>query len=178
MAVQKIVATSKVKHDKLYRILSRSDILAHKSCYCSYTAMSKNNKEGTRKSTLTTTAISKRLLKSHCSDFVLKRDCLLCGNECKPKDSKNPHRWVQVRQCASINRVSDITFKQHLEHICDERQDQLANEVAAQLSGVIDLPAADEQHHIPCYNNVRVVPVSRPSMMAPEVEAMGSVSRR
>ena len=69
----------------------------------------------------------------------------MCGNECKPKDSKNPHSWVQVRQCVS---VSDITFKQHLEHLCDERQDQWANEVAAQLSGVIDLPAADAQHHI------------------------------
>ena len=113
------------------------------------------------------TGASKRLLKSQCSDFVFKRDCLLCGNECKPKDSKNPHSWVQVRQCTTVDRDSDITFKQLLDNLCDERQDQWANKAAARLSGVIDLPATGTQHHVPCYNNLRVVPVSRPSMMAP-----------
>ena len=53
----------------------------------------------------------KRLLKSQCSDFVFKRDCLLCGNVCKMKDSKNPHRWVQVRQCKTVTSGTAITFK-------------------------------------------------------------------
>ena len=65
----------------------------------------------------------KRLLKSQCSDFVFKRDCLLCGNVCKMKDSKNPHRWVQVRQCKTVTSGSAITFKQQLENLCDERED-------------------------------------------------------
>ena len=95
--MQKIIATSKVKQDELYRTLSGSDILAHKSCYCSYTSRSRNNEQGKRKSTLTDTGVSKRLLKTQCSDFVFKRDCLLCWNECKPKDSKNPHRSDSVQ---------------------------------------------------------------------------------
>ena len=175
VAVQKIIATSKVKHDELYRTLSGSDILAHKSCYCTYTSRSRKSEQGKRKSTPTDTGVSKRLLKSQCSDFVFKRDCLLCGNECKPKDSKNPHSWVQVRQCRTVDRGSDITFKQHLENLCDERQDQWANEVAARLSGVIDLPASDAQYHAPCYDKFRVVPISRPSMMTPVEEALRSV---
>lgn len=78
----------------------------------------------------------------------------MCGNECKPKDGKNPHCWVQVRQCTTIDRGSDITFKQHLDNLCDERQDQWANDVAG-LIGVIDLPATDTQYHVPCYNKFR-----------------------
>ena len=41
VAVQKIVVTSKVKHDELYKTVSGSYILAHKSCYCSYTSRSR-----------------------------------------------------------------------------------------------------------------------------------------
>ena len=146
VAVQKIIATSNVKHDERYRTLSERDILAHKSCYCSCTSRSRKSEQGKRTSTLTDTGVSKRLLKSQCNDFVFKRDCLLCGNECKPKDSKNPHRWVQVRQCTTVDRCSDVTFKQHLENLCDERQDQWANDVAARLCRVFDLPAADAQY--------------------------------
>ena len=70
VAVQKIVATSKVKHDELYKTLSGSYILAHKSCYCSYASRSRKYEQGTRTSTLTDTGVSKRLLKSQSSDFV------------------------------------------------------------------------------------------------------------
>ena len=67
-----------------------------------------------------------------------------------------------------------MTFKQHLENLCDERtsQDQWVNEVAARLSGVIDLPAANAQYHVPSYNTFRIVPVSRPSLMVPVGEAV------
>ena len=172
VAVQKIIATSKVKQDDLYKTLSGSDILAHKSCYCTYTSRSRNKQKGKRKRAPTDTGVSKRVLKSQCSDFVFKRDCLFCGNECKPKDSKNPHKWVRVRQCTTLGRGSNITFKEHLENLCDERQDQWANEVAARLYGVIDLPAAEAQYHVPCYDKFRVVSVSRPSLMAPVEEAL------
>ena len=47
---------------------------------------------------------------------------MLCGTVCKMKDSNNPHRWVQVRQCKTVNRGSAITFKQQLENLCDERE--------------------------------------------------------
>ena len=83
------------------------------------------------------------------------------------KDSNNPHRWVQVRQCKTVNRGSAITFKQQLENLCDEREDLWGNEVAATLSGVIGLRAADAQYHAPCYN--------RPSITEPLEEALRSV---
>ena len=116
-----------------------------------------------RNDALAPTVVSKRLLKSQCSEFVFKRDCLLCGNVCKMEDSKNPHRWVEVRQCITVNRGSAITFKQQLENLCDEREDQYGNEVPATLSGVIDLHAADALYHVPSYN--------RPSITEPLEEA-------
>ena len=170
VAVQKIIATSKVKKDELYKTMSGSDILAHKSCYCSYTSKSRNIELAKRKSTLIDHGVPKRLLKSQCSDFVFKRDCLLCGEECKPKDSKNPHSWVQVRQCTTVDRPGNITFQQQLENICEDRQDQWANEVAVRLCGVFDLHASDAQYHVCCYDKFRVIPLSRPSMMTASLE--------
>ena len=79
---------------------------------------------------------------------------------------------MRVRYCTTLGRSSNITFKEHLENLCEERQDQWANEVAARLYGVIDLPAAEAQYHVPCYDKFRVVSVSRPSLMAPVEEAL------
>ena len=94
---------------------------SHKSCYKS---KSRNNEQKKRKDALAHTVVSKRLLKSQCNDFMFKRDCLLCGNVCKMKDSKNPHRWVEVRQCKTVNRGSAVTFKQQLNSLYGEREDQ------------------------------------------------------
>ena len=117
MAVQTIVATSKSKRDELYKTLSETEIFfAHKSCYKSCYSKSRNNERKKRKYALAHTVVSKRLLNSQCSDFVFKRECLLWGNVGKMKDSNNPHRWVQVRQCKTVNRGSAITFKQQLEN--------------------------------------------------------------
>ena len=145
VAVQKIIATSKIKRDGYFSTLSGSQILAHKSCYCSYTSNSRNNVQKKRKCSWDNIGVSKRMLKSECSDFVFKRDCLLCGKECKPKDSKNPQRWVKVRKCTTLERDSNITFKQKLEQICGERQDQWANEVMVRLGGINYLLAANAQ---------------------------------
>ena len=82
--------------------------------------------------------MSKRLLKSQCSDFVFKRDCLLCGNVCKMNDSNNPHRWVQFRQCKTVNRGSAITFKQQLENLCDEITETLEEALRSVLSIVAE----------------------------------------
>ena len=152
VAVQKIIATSKANQDGLYKSMSGSDVLAHKSCYCSYTSKSRNNQQGKRKARLTDESVPKRFFKSQSGDFVFKRDCLFCGEVCKPKDSKNPQRWQQVRQCATLERDSDISFKERLENICEDRQDNWANEVATRISGIIDLPAAYAQYHVSCYD--------------------------
>ena len=49
---------------------------------------------------------------------------MLSGNVCNMKDSKNPHRWVEVRQCNTVTSGSAITSKQQLENLYDERDDQ------------------------------------------------------
>jgi hypothetical protein len=82
---------------------------------------------------------------------------------------------MMVRKCTTVGRGNNITFKQQLENLCDERQDQSANEVMTRVSGVIDLHAADAQYHVPYYKMFCVVPVTRPSIMAPVEEALRSV---
>ena len=91
------------------------------------------------------------------------------------KDYNNRHRWVQVRQCKTVNRGSAITFKQQLENLCDEREDLWGNEVTARLSGIIDIHAADAQYHVPSYNRFRIVSVTRPSITETLQEALRSV---
>ena len=66
-----------------------------------------------------------------------------------------------------MNSGSAITVKQQLENLCDEIEDLWGNEVAAILSGVIGLHAADAQYHVPSYN--------RPSITEPLEEALRSV---
>ena len=66
-----------------------------------------------------------------------------------------------------MNRGSVITFKQQLNNLYDEREDQWGNEVAARLSGVIDIHAADAQYHVPCHN--------RPLITEPLEDALRSV---
>ena len=124
VAIQNITSTSKVNCDDLFATLSSREIVAHKSCYCSYTSKSRNNVQKKRKGVLPDTGASKRMLKSNCGDFQFKRDCIICGKECLPKDPKNPSRWVPVKQCTTVDRGGEISFKQQIENICDERQDQ------------------------------------------------------
>ena len=107
MAVQKIVATNKATRDELYN----TEMFAHKSCYCKYTSKSRNNEQKKGKDALAHTFVSKKRLKSQCSDFVFKRDCMLCGNVCKMKDRKNPHRWVEIRHCKTVNRGSGNSWR-------------------------------------------------------------------
>ena len=87
-AVQKIAATSKEKRDNRFTTLSASQILAHKSCYCSYTSRSRNYEQSKRKTPLNDPGVAKRLFRSQSTDFDFKRDCLLCGDVCKPKTVK------------------------------------------------------------------------------------------
>ena len=81
----------------------------------------------------------------------------------------------KVKQCKTVDRDSAITFKQQLENLCDERQDQWANEVAVRLSGLIDLHAADAQYHVHCYNIFHKVPVTLTPIMVSEEKALSSI---
>ena len=94
---------------------------------------------------------------SNARDFVFKRDCLLCGQVCVPKDHKNPHRWVRVNHCRAVDRGDGVlTFREQLEYTCKERGDGWSSEVSLRLSGVSgDLHASDAQYHAHCYNKFR-----------------------
>ena len=70
VAVQKIVATNKAKLDELYK----TEMFAHKSCYCKYTSKSRNNEQKKGKDALAHTVVSKRLLKSQCSRMSFSSD--------------------------------------------------------------------------------------------------------
>ena len=175
VAIQTISDRSREIQDELYRKLNgKESISAHKSCYCSYTSKIKQVKSRKRKSVPDDEPLN-RMLKSECSkEYVFKRDCLLCGDECKPKDSKNPHRWVPVRQCSTVDRDCGITFKEQLINICKARDDQWSQEVMVRLSGVIDLPAADAQYHKPCYDRFRIIPM-KTLCSVPSEEALQKV---
>ena len=87
--MSKIVASSKEKDDGMYNSLL-IDVQAHKSCYCNYTSKSRYFKFAKRNTAAECwDAGGKRQLKSNARDFVFKRDCLLCGQVCVPKDHKN-----------------------------------------------------------------------------------------
>ena len=75
VAVQKIVATNKAKrvnHTKLKCLLTRHATVNIRQ--------RRNNEQKKGKDALAHTVVCKRLLKSQCSDFMFKRDSLLCGN--------------------------------------------------------------------------------------------------
>lgn len=143
--MSKIVASSKEKDDGMYNSLLL-DVQAHKSCYCNYTSKSRYCKFAKRNAAAESwDAGGKRQLKSNARDFVFKRDCLLCGQVCVPKDHKNPHRWVRVNQCRTVDRGDGVlTFREQLEYTCKERGDGWSSEVSLRLSGVSgDLHASD-----------------------------------
>ena len=177
-AVSKIVASSKDKDDGMYNSLLL-DVQAHTSCYCNYTSKSRYCKFAKRNSAAESwDAGGKRQLKPNARDFVFKRDCLLCGQVCVPKDHKNPHRWVRVNQCRTVDRGDGVlTFREQLEYTCKERGDGWSSEVSLRLSGVSgDLHASDAQNHAHCYNKFRKTATAMSRQPCkPEEEALRAI---
>ena len=159
-------------HEKLQSIASGGDtaaLMCHKSCYSSYTSVSRNIADIKRKSTQGPLSEEPpvRIRRSGVPEFISKRDCLLCGQVCKPKDPKHRNRWEPVRQCETERRPGYPTFKQTLLDISDKRQDVWSKAVQLRLNGIIkDLPAAGAQYHIKCYDSFRKIPnnLSSPSV--------------
>lgn len=165
--INTIISRSKEIGDDLHTILASRvasegesvSIHAHKSCYCSYTSRSRHSGVKKRKGSVSNNP-GHRPLKSQIQQFEFKRHCLLCGDECLPKDPKHPERWKQVRQCRTVDRgKGNRTFREVLEDICNERQDAWSTAVSLRLAGVRgDLHASDAQYHISCYYNFRKIP--------------------
>lgn len=170
--MQTIIRRSKEKGASLHLDLEKlvdslgenATVQCHKSCYSSYTSVSRNQKTvGTSKRKASWGPESYRVLKSQVKvDFVFNRDCVLCGKVCVPKDPKHPDRWDPVKQCETKDRGKGVpTFMQVLYDICDQRQDSWGREVSLRLSGVhTDLPACDGQYHVRCYDRFRHIPIN------------------
>lgn len=134
--------------DKLHGLDS---IRCHKSCVSTYASKHHLKRYITKKSNdnSATEAVvpPKRSRRLGTTKFSFKEHCVFCGEKCLPLDPRHPDRWRKVYQCRTTGG-----YKQKILLNCDERNDDLANEVRVRLSGAVtDLHAADAQYHNDCY---------------------------
>ncbi|KAK3874873.1 hypothetical protein Pcinc_020193 [Petrolisthes cinctipes] len=134
--------------DKLHGLDS---IRCHKSCVSTYTSKHHLKRYITKKSNdsspTETVVPPKRSRRLGTTIFNFKEHCVFCGEKALPLDPRHPDRWRKVYQCRTTG-----DYKQKILLSCDERNDDLANEVQVRLSGeVTDLHAADAQYHNDCY---------------------------
>ena len=78
--------------------------------------------------------------------FKFRQHCLICGQDCIPKDPKHPACWKSVVICRTVE------MKQTLLKTCDERGDDIAARASVRINDAItDLHAADAQYYQDCY---------------------------
>ena len=94
----------------------------------------------------------KKIKRSDITTFDFRGHCLFCGEECKTEvNPRHPDRWRRVVQCRTANRGEDKTFKQGILDVCDQRNDEEAQQVRLRVQGAVsDLHAADAQYHKDC----------------------------
>jgi len=155
-------------HVKLQAILDsqgeNSSVECHKTCYCTYTSkqnvakyIAKKRKEDF--STTESEPETSRVRRSQLPTFQLKKHCLICGDDCLPKDPKHPDRWERIIQCETSDRPGLTPFKDVLLDLCEQRNDDWGRKVEIRIKGVLtDLPAADAQYHKKCYDAFMVIP--------------------
>ncbi len=156
--INSIIVASKTRLDDIHVTISElaenQFLSCHRSCVSSYT--SKHHigrvlkREGRTERSCSEPPISRKKV----SHFEFKKHCLLCGEECKKLDKKNPSRWREVIQCMTTDRPGLKTFKQLISDRCSQRNDKQSAEVRARVLGAIgDLPAADAQYHKDCHRD-------------------------
>ena len=107
-------------HVKLQAILDsqgeNSSVECHKTCYCTYTSkqnvakyIAKKRKEDF--STTESEPETSRVRRSQLPTFQLKKHCLICGDDCLPKDPKHPDRWERIIQCETSDHPGLTPFK-------------------------------------------------------------------
>ena len=153
--------------DKLVDILDRqgdqSSVECHSGCYCSYTSKEKLNKCLAKKiktdDNKESPVASRRRSQLPNENFNFKLHCLFCAEDCLPINTKHPERWDRIRQCETKERGPGVpTFREILLHVADQRNDEIGRRLKLNVENVIDLPAADGQYHVRCYNNFMKVP--------------------
>lgn len=150
--------------DKLRTILDsqgeQTSIELHKSCYCSYTSkehvkkfvMKRKAKSGSSDEPPTA-----RIRRSQMEEFDFKKQCLFCAKTCDPVNPKHPDRWERVVQCERKGIKGALPFKQVVLECCNDRNDVWGRAVSMRCHGVHDLPAAEAQYHVHCYDNFRKI---------------------
>ena len=119
--LQGIIKASKTRDDDFHQQLPTLDeykdshqLHCHRNCVSTYTSkthIERYLKQKRKSSTEDHSGPSKRTRQSFESEFVFKRDCLFCGEECIAKDEKNPTRWRQYFEMRAINRPDQSPFK-------------------------------------------------------------------
>lgn len=155
-----IVSASKIRGDGLHETVDAylhnpnlGTVYYHKNCVSTYTSKTHIQRHLSKESRQTEDEpVVKRLRRSEVTSFDFKLHCIFCGKVCIPNpDAHNPARWRKVVQCRTANRESDKTFKQVILDACNERNDEVAEQVRIRVEGAIsDLHAADGQYHNDC----------------------------
>ena len=129
---------------------------SHKLCIANVTVSNIAKKPHTDdEGTTTEPSPTKRKRRSATPEFSFKEHCLYCGQICNvKKDPKNPRRWRPAylfhvieyeRKGKDPLPVKDLIIR------CNERKDNLADNVRIRLEGAIgDLHAAGARYHVDC----------------------------
>ena len=160
VGVERLKTASKLRGDGLHEQLLHdlnTKYKCHKNCVSSYTSSFHIKRYLSKHDKVSVEPAAKRSCRSHAPPFNFKKHCIICGEECLPKDPRNPKRWRRVVQCQTADRgETQKTFREVILDTCEKRNDELGNNVRLRvLSTVSDLHAADAQYHKDCMSSFR-----------------------
>ena len=121
----------------------------HNTCVTTYNWKSIINRYLKQNSSLDTSSqpTPPKLLRCH-SSFNCLEHCLICGDLCLEKATKNPGHHKKVVWCQTIH------MKDNLIKVCGQRGDSHEESVSSRITGAItDLYAADAQYHQTCFTS-------------------------
>jgi len=160
--IRSIITASQQRGDHIHLDLEKRlvdntalTITVHKSCVSTYTSRTHISrtlkKRGIEHLNRSKSEPPPRRRRSQLQEFDFKENCIICGEACLPPDPKHPNRWRKVTQVLTAERVGQQSFKEHLLQKCDERGDEISDQVRIRLAGAsADLHASDAQYHRDC----------------------------
>ena len=152
--IESVISSSIARNDTYHVELKQQlendpdlKITFHKNCISTYTSSMHIKRYLKRMgSNVSPSEASPPKLRSNYHAFNFRRQCLICSQDCLPKDPKHPGRWRRVVICRTVE------MKQKFLKVCDERGDDVAAGVRVRINAAItDLHAADAQYHLDCY---------------------------
>ena len=156
--IQTIINSSKLRKDTIHVYLEdhlesnpEFKIQCHKDCVCTYTSKTHIKRSQSDSASVSCSTLPKRTRRCSTPNFDFKQNCLFCGELCQlHPDPKNPNRWRKVARCATADE-GPHDFKNAILEVCEQRQDDQADEVRIRIQGAVsDLHAADAIYHKDC----------------------------